>query len=368
VTLVLPSTVGQPTDPRVMDLGKVTLGTVRKAFSPVVYRRSARRAFTGLAVDLALFAGAVTGVVRTGAAWGKLGFGVIAGIAVAFLFVWAHDAAHGALFRSSRVAEVLGTIAMAPSLSMYRLWVYGHNKVHHGFTSLSTVDWIWRPMTPAEYTQASKWSRAVYRVERSLPGCALHFIARVWWPGMVRYHGEPAVRRRYHFIRSKAYTFAYVVLASALAWRYAGGWIGVVSVVVVPWLVFSYFIALFVYLHHTHPQLPFFNDRHRWSASIGQVACSTLVRTSAPFEWLTHGIMLHTPHHVDMRIPFYRLPQARRDLLAAGYGDHIVEYRFRWSTVLSIFRTCQLFDFDQAVWYRFRDLHLIVGAAEPAVG
>ena len=348
--------VGQPTDPTVEEIREVRLGRVREAFSPIVYERSLTRALAGLVVDVALFAGAIAGVVISSASWAKLGFGLLAGIAVAFLFVWAHDAAHGALFQSEVVAEVLGTIAMAPSLSMYRLWVYGHNKVHHGFTSLSIVDWIWRPMTPDQYRVASRRARAVYRVERSIPGCALHFIARVWWPGMVAYRGEPAIRRRYHFARSKACTLAYVVVASLLAWTYAGGWIGVVSVVVLPWLVFTYFISLFVYLHHTHPRLPFFDDRHRWNASIGQVACSTLVRTSAPFEWLTHGIMLHTPHHVDARIPFYRLPHARRDLLAAGYGAHIVEYRFRWSTVRSIFRTCQLFDFDQAVWYRFRDL------------
>ena len=51
----------------------------------------------------------------------------------------ADDAAHGALFTSEGVSEVLGTLAMAPSLNLYRLWVYGHNKVHHGFTSLTSL-------------------------------------------------------------------------------------------------------------------------------------------------------------------------------------------------------------------------------------
>ncbi len=68
----------------------------------------------------------------------------------ASVFVWAHHAAGGALFDLTRRAEVLGTAAMLPSMQMYGLWSYGHNRVHHGFTSLSTVDWIWRSWTPGE--------------------------------------------------------------------------------------------------------------------------------------------------------------------------------------------------------------------------
>ena len=117
----------------------------------------------------------------------------------ASLFVWAHDAGHGALFDLTRRPEVLGTVALLPSMQMYGLWWYGHNRVHHGFPSLSTVDWMWRPWTPGEYSTASRPARPVHRIERSLPGCGLHYVLRVWWAGMVRFHGEENLRDRYHF-------------------------------------------------------------------------------------------------------------------------------------------------------------------------
>lgn len=336
-------------------LRSVPLGTVRTAFSPAVHQRSAGWALGWLAVDLTLYAAGLTGVFVVDPVWARLVLGLITGLAVACLFIWAHDAAHGSLFRSDRWSELLGTAAMLPSLQMYRLWVLGHNRVHHGFTSLSPIDWIWRPLTPEEYRQRSRWVRAVYRVERHPAGCGLHYLLRVWWPGMVRFRPAGPARRHGTYRWSKLVTLTYALAFGGLAYRFAGGWVGVVAALVLPFVVFTYVIALVVYLHHTHPQVPFFLDRREWSPAIGQLACTTVVRSNRLVEALTHNILIHTPHHVDSRIPFYRLKGAYADLQPA-YGHFIHEYRLRWRTVRAIFRTCQLYEFDTRTWRRFSEV------------
>ncbi len=348
-------------------LRTVKLGTVRTAFSPAAYRRSTPLTLAWLAFDATMYAAFVVAALRADHLVVKFGFGVLAGCAVASLFVWAHDAAHGALFHSPKVAEVLGTAAMLPSLNMYRLWVHGHNRVHHGFTSFSPVDWIWRPLTPAQYRARPAWSRLFYRIERSLLGCPLHYLTKVWWPGMVRYRPDAETRRRHHFTRSKVITAVFAAQALVVAWLLGGGAAGAVTAVVVPWLVFNFFIALFVFLHHTHPQLPFFDDRKQWSATIGQVACSTVVVMPRLLSALTHHILVHTPHHVDQRIPFYRLPTAWRQL-AAHYGSDVITYRFRWSTVRAIFRECQLFDFETKVWSRIGEKSPVRDSSPTPIG
>ena len=335
------------------ELKSVKLGEVRAVFSAACYRRSVTRAIGALLFDLMLYGAALTGVFRAGNPLLRLIFGGLAGLTVAFLFVWAHDAAHGALFRHGVVAEVLGTAAMLPSLQMYRLWAYGHNRVHHGFTSYSPIDWIWRPLTPAEYQARSQWGRWVYRLERHPGTCGLHYLLRVWWAGMVRFRPQRQ-GGRFGFALSKLGTTVFVVGFATAAYRHAGGWTGVAAAVVVPFLVFTWVIALVVYLHHTHPDVPFFNDRQEWSATIGQVACSTVVRSNPVIEMLTHSILIHPPHHIDTRIPFYRLKQAYAELSPA-YGQYICEYRLRSSTIRSIFAHCQLYDFDTHTWHRFED-------------
>ena len=350
-----PSLVSRaPSIPSPDDLRDVPLRRVRAVFTPGCYRRRPAVALAWLAFDAALYAGAMAGVFLAGPAVARLLFGVLAGCCVACLFIWAHDAAHGALFRSSRWAEVLGTAAMLPSLQLYRPWVFGHNRVHHGFTSLSPVDWIWRPLTPAEYRARSRLRRAVYRVERHPAGCALHYLLRVWWRGMVRYRPDRAAQAR-SFRVSKAVTAAFAAALSVAAYVLAGGVVGVVAAVVAPFLVFTWFIAFFVYLHHTHPEVPFYLDRETWSPAIGNLACSTVIRSNPVVEALTHNILVHTPHHVDSRIPFYRLKQAYAELRPA-YGAYVHEYRLRWREVRRIFRTCQLYEFDTRTWRRFRDV------------
>lgn len=333
---------------------RLTLGRVRQTFSPECYRRSTGRALMALVVDLLLYVGAVTAALLVEHPVGIATWSAVAGVAAAFLFVWGHDAAHGALFSSKRLSEVLGTIAMLPSLNMYRLWVFGHNTVHHGFTSLSSIDWIWRPMTPTEYREASRSRRVIYRLERHPATCALHYLLRVWWPGMVRFRPDPRTSRVSGVGWSKVVPLAYAAGLGTLAWLVSGPF-AAVMVVAMPFLVFTWFIAFFIYLHHTHPDVAFYDERREWSALDGQLRSSITIRCSPVWETLTHNILVHTPHHVDTRIPFYRLRQASADLDAV-YRSEITTYRFRWRTVRSIFRTCQLYEFDAHRWSRFADL------------
>lgn len=345
-------------EPSYLALKSLSLGAVRRGFSPLVRERSMARAWSWYVVDLGLYLGFVAAVYAVDPVWQKLLLGVGAGIAVSMLFLWAHDAAHGSLFERDGVAVVFGTAAMLPSLNIYPLWQYGHNRVHHGFTSLSPIDWIWRPLSPSEYLQRTWWQRFVYRRERSLPGCALHYFLRVWWPGMIRFSLDLSGRNKADGRGSKLLTLVFALGASSLAFRYGGGVWGLVAAVIVPFIVFNYAIAFITFLHHTHPQIPFFVDRGEWSAVIGQVFCSTVVRCSRPAEALLHGILIHVPHHVDTRIPFYRLQRAFEELDPA-FRAFVHEYRFRWTTARGIFRECQLFDFTEKVWHRFDDAALI---------
>jgi acyl-lipid omega-6 desaturase (Delta-12 desaturase) len=335
-------------------LKTIKLTTVRKAISTGCYRRSWLQTFGWFAFDLALYLGLMAGVLASEAWWAKLLFGLGAGCAVAFMFVWAHDAAHGALFDSDWAAEILGTMLMLPSLNMYRLWCHGHNRVHHGFTSYTPVDWIWRPLTPRAYASLPWHRRMVYRLERTPWGCALHYLLKVWWPGMVMYRPDKESRERLGYRVNKLVTLGFAIGLMGLCYRFGGGLIGVVAGVVLPFIVFNYFIALFVYLHHTHPDVPFFDQRPEWSNTIGQVYCTVVWRCSRLSELLVHNIMIHVPHHVEPRIPFYRLKAAYADL-QKEYGEYLHEYRFRWRTMGMVFRRCKLYDFENKVWYSFRE-------------
>lgn len=346
-------------------LREVPLATVRGAIAPERYDRSVGRAMAWWAFDLAIYLVVVAGIYRVPNPAIKLALGALAGLAVSMMFLWAHDAAHGSLFKHRGIGDGLGLVLMLPSLNMYRLWQFGHNRVHHGFTSFVPLDWIWRPLTPAEYLARPRWRRAVYRAERSLPGCGVHYLVKVWWRAMVRFRPEPGSRGTKGHLRSKLVTLAFALVASASAYRFAGGAIGVLGAVVIPFMVFTWVIALVVYLHHTHPDIPFFSSRSEWSRTIAQLHCSTIIRTTRVTTALTHNILIHVPHHVDARIPFYNLRSAYEDLRPA-FGELVHEYRFRWRTVWSIFRECKLYDFATHDWHRFGEAAVLASPTRPA--
>ena len=159
--------------------------------------------------------------------------------------------------------------------------------------------------------------------------------------------------RRY-FGNSKLYVFFYVIVASIITYFFAGGIIGIISAVLLPFIVFTYFMSMIVYLHHTHPEIPFFDLKKEWSPSIGVIYCSTIIHCSKPAQLLLHNIMIHIPHHLDSRIPFYHLPKAYHSL-KKEYGEYFHEYNFKWSNVYTIFKKCKLYDFENKQWFTFKE-------------
>jgi omega-6 fatty acid desaturase (delta-12 desaturase) len=141
---------------------------------------------------------------------------------------------------------------------------------------------------------------------------------------------------------------------SVLSYSFGGGLIGVFSAVILPFIVFNYFISMIVYLHHTHPKIPFFDVKSEWSQVIGALYCSTIIKSSKLTQILLHHIMIHVPHHLDVRIPFYHLPKAY-EALKQAYGIYIHEYRFKWRDVFQIFKQCKLYDFKDKVWMDFKE-------------
>ncbi len=319
------------------------------------YKRSYVKNFFWYFFDLFLFLCGLTLIFSSFSLKLKVVGSLISGLSTAMLFVWAHDAAHGALFKNNKVAEILGTIAMLPSLNVYRLWSFGHNKVHHGFASFSPIDWIWRPLTVSEYQSLSKIQQALYRVERCFFTSAFHYLRRVWWQQMLRFNPGKNNKEKSYYQQGKMFTVLYALLLSIVSYFFADGVSGILLAVIVPFIIFNYFIAIIIYLHHTHPSMPFFNLKNEWSHSVSALFCSTIIHCSKLSRLLLHNIMIHIPHHLDPRIPFYNLPYAH-NALKEKYGFYFHEYRFKLHEVLSIFKQCKLYDFENKLWMTFKEL------------
>ncbi len=336
-------------------LRQLSSSEARKVIPKSCYAKSTFRNFFWCLFDLSIFFTGMCIIFVSHDITLKLLGGVIAGIASAMMFIWAHDAAHGALFKNTKTAEILGTLLMLPSLSVYRMWSYGHNKVHHGFVSLTTIDAVWSPLSPDEYSSLSVFERILYRLERNFFTCALYYLRQIWWKSTWRFNPGKNTKQRLYYRKGKVLLAFYMIVICALAYYFAGGFIGVISVCILPLIIFNYGISFLIYLHHTHPDIAYFKQRSEWSHTIGALYCCTVLRSSKYFKILTHNIMIHIPHHLDFRIPFYHLPQAYQ-ALKNEYGIHFHEYKLSWRYVFNVFKKCKLYDYENKMWLTFKEV------------
>jgi omega-6 fatty acid desaturase (delta-12 desaturase) len=279
---------------------------------------------------------------------------LLAGLAVSALFILGHDAAHGALFKSERLSYLLGQLAMLPSFHLYEAWVLGHNRIHHGHTTREVMDYVWHPLTPEQYRALTPLGRLAHRVKWSWLGAGVYYMHEIWWSKMIRFQAGEKLAAPIRRDRLVVGAYALLVSAAALGGGYAaygspGGalWMWV-KVLGVPFVVWNYTIGWAVYVHHIAPDI-LWHRRRDWNKFKGQMEGTTILYMPAWLNFFMHNIFLHVAHHVDMRIPFYRLPLATR-IIVENFGDVVRERRYRFSDYLAATRSCKLFDFEHHRW------------------
>ena len=310
-----------------------------------------------LAFDYSLLLAAFTGTVLLDAWWARLLCGLAAGFVTGRLFIIGHDACHQSLTPHRGLNRWIGRLAFLPSLTPYSLWDVGHNVVHHGYTNLKGVDFVWAPLTQQEYQALSPGKRLLERLYRSGWAPGLYYLVEMWWNRMYFPNRSHMPTRRPIFLKD-----GLLVSAFALAWagalaagaQAAGQPLALVLLMgwVVPFVFWNSMIGFVVYVHHTHARVCWHEDKAVWNKA--QPFVSTTVHLTFPFHIgaVLHHIMEHTAHHVDMSIPLYRLKQAQATL-EHMLPERIIVQPFSWRWYFDTARRCKLYDFKRQGWTDF---------------
>ena len=323
-----------------------------------VIRRSTLQALAILAVEvIGYLACAALALAPLPYALNLLG-GVLAGHAIAILFTVGHDACHQSFTPSTRLNRWIGRGVFILSLHAASLWVLGHNRIHHGSTNLRGRDYVWEPMSPADYAAASPIRRWFYRLCRSRLGALPYYLVEMWWKkNFLPIAPEARSNWREHIFDS-----VFVVAAGALhIWAVVaiGGvwtpgrspWLVFVAAWLVPFLVWNWFMGMVIYAHHTHPFVPWFEREEDWNYLASQVLGTVHVRLPRPWTWLDNNIMEHNAHHALPVIPMYHLQTAQRRIRAA-FPD-IQHLYLSPAAFCRIADACKLYDFAARRWTDF---------------
>jgi len=225
------------------------------------------------------------------------------------LFAIQHDCSHGAFFRHRLANDWFGRVAGVLTFTPYGVWRQAH-ATHHASTGnldrrgLGDVE----TLTVEEYRACSSWGRLRYRLYRHPLvmfglGPAYLFILQ---------HRLPVglMRGRRAWASSMATNLAIASIVALLIWL-----IGLKAFLLVhlPSLLLAASVGVWMfYVQHQFERTSWESDRE-WNLHDAALHGSSYYDLPAFLRWFTANIGVHHVHHLNCRIPYYRLPRVLRD-------------------------------------------------------
>lgn len=281
---------------------------------------------------------------------------LLAGLTNVRLFIFYHDAMHGAIFRKSRLGKAIMYVYGLLILTPDRVWKDSHN-YHHAHTAKMVGSSIgsYPVITVRMYQRATKLQRFFYRAVRSPLNMILGYFT-VFLLGMVI---KPLVKNPK---RNHAAALSLVVhygLMALLVW--VGGWS---LAFFAYWLPLAFSCAAGSYLFYAQHNFPdaIIRDRRDWEYTDAALHASSMMTGGPLMRWFTGEIGFHHVHHLNSQIPFYRLEEtmaAVPELQAPG------ETSFSPKDMLRCFQL-DLWDPDRGAMVSFREAQDTLRAAGQA--
>jgi omega-6 fatty acid desaturase (delta-12 desaturase) len=234
----------------------------------------------------------------------RLLLSILAALLMVRTFITYHDYMHGAILPNSRLAWVLFRLYAALALTPPRSWKKSHN-YHHGHVGqVSTASIGAFPiMTTRMWHEASPGVRARYRLERHpltvLAGYITIFAFSICLLPLLR---DPA-RHWDSALALLAHGALIVVL-----WVF-GGFDVVFFVVLLPMTIASALGSYLFFAQHSFKRMHIVSPE-AWTYYRAAMESSSYMRLNKIMQWFTGNIGYHHIHHLNVRIPFYRLPEA----------------------------------------------------------
>lgn len=227
----------------------------------------------------------------------------VSGLVIVRLFIIYHDFNHGAILRKSWLAagilKLYGLLVLSPS----SVWTHSHDHHHkHNSRSSGNNTGSYPLMTREEYLKASRWKRFVYALSRH-PITVFSGYLTVFLYGM-------SLRSFFlHPIKHLDAGLAILLHVGLLYLSFTQGVDVLMLAMIVPLTIACGLGAYLFYAQHNFPSC-ILHKREDWHYTLAALKSSSFIRMSGMMHWFTGNVGYHHVHHLNAKIPFYRLPEA----------------------------------------------------------
>jgi omega-6 fatty acid desaturase (delta-12 desaturase) len=233
---------------------------------------------------------------------GKVVCSVLSGLLLLRFFVIYHDQQHRAILPKSRIASALMWIFGVFALSASSVWRSSHNH-HHNHNSKLRGSHIgsFPIMTKVQFLASSGREKSIYLFTRH-PFTILFGYLFTFAFGMCL---RPFLSNPKEHFDCLLALLVHVGIGVALVMF--GGWSTLLLTQTLPFFI-TYAIGTYLfYAQHNFPEVSFSNQS-AWTMETAAMQSSSYLKTNRLMAWFTANIGYHHIHHLNARIPFYRLP------------------------------------------------------------
>ena len=222
------------------------------------------------------------------------------------LFVIFHDQQHRAILPKSRAAEIFMRIFGMCTICPSTVWRRTHDH-HHAHNSQLRIENIgsFPTMTRERFRNSSEMDKIKYLLMRH-PMTLLFGYVTVFFYSMSLLPAVTSPRRHWDACLA---VLIHVGLATFLVLGY--GWLAFILTMGIPFFVASAIGSYLFYAQHNFPGV-ILREKGGWTFEGAALDSSSFLKTGPILSWFTGNIGYHHIHHLNHRIPFYRLPEVYR--------------------------------------------------------
>jgi len=254
--------------------------------------------------SLLLLIGFLLGTIYVPNIWLRIICSICSAMLLARCFIIFHDYQHHTILHKSPLANILFTIFGIYMLTPPNIWKRSHDHHHNHNAKLFSVSIGSFPiMTKQKYMEASKTEKLVYLSIRHPINMFFAYFTTFMYGMCIqsflsnpRKHWDSLVVLIFHFSMA---IFLFVHF----------GWLTWFLAFFLPFFLSHMLGSYLFYAQHNFPEAVFRNNVE-WSYTYAALESSSYMAMNPFFEWVTANIGYHHIHHLNSRIPFYRLPEA----------------------------------------------------------
>jgi omega-6 fatty acid desaturase (delta-12 desaturase) len=227
------------------------------------------------------------------------------------VFIVQHDCGHGSFFASRRANAFVGRLCSLLTMTPFASWSRQHGQHHAAWNDLdrgfaSGTDMYSACLTVRAYRALTRLQRLLYRLPRHplvanvlLPPLVFMVVYRVAFDTPRAWRRE---RRSVHFT-NLALVALFGTLVMLFGWR-------VVLLIHLPVMIVASILGVWLFSVQHRFETARWTERRDWRFVEAALHGSSWLRLPRPLQWLTGNIGFHHVHHLDPRVPNYRLREA----------------------------------------------------------